>query len=82
MQYPTCTMIDKIFGFKNSFLFISVNCDSNTSCHVPNATVLSKYKLSQISRNFLNTLYIKLCDFIFKSKSIRELISNLLRIES
>lgn len=33
MQYPTCTMIDKIFGFKNSFLFISVNCDSNTSCH-------------------------------------------------
>lgn len=49
---------------------------------LPNATVLSKYKLSQISRNFLNTLYIKLCDFIFKSKSIRELISNLLRIES
>lgn len=61
MQYLTCTKIDKIFGFKNSFLFISVNCDSNTSCHeqfyqlpqfyrgqpVSNITKLLKYILYQ-----------------------------------
>lgn len=64
MQYPTCTMIDKIFGFKNSFLFISVNCDSNTSCHehftkchsfigvqtVSNITKLLKYTVYQTLR--------------------------------
>lgn len=64
MQYPTCTMIDKIFEFKNSFLFISVNCDSNTSCHehftkchsfievqtVSNITKLLKYTVYQTLR--------------------------------
>lgn len=64
MQYPTCTMIDKIFGFKNSFLFISVNCDSITSCHehftkchsfievqtVSNITKLLKYTVYQTLR--------------------------------
>lgn len=77
MQYPTCTMIDKIFGFKNSFLFISVNCDSNTSCHEHFTKCHSFIEVQTVSN-----ITIKLCDFIFKSKSIRELISNLLRIES
>lgn len=60
MQYPTCTMIDKIFGFKNSFLFISVNTSCHehfTKCHsfievqtVSNITKLLKYTVYQTLR--------------------------------